>query len=250
MSGPYDEVAQGNDVTLQELISRVESLSTDSENSSQSGSPPEKINKIDQSSAVLDTSNGVKKETLEEDAKVPSVSSQAQISLESKEIKEENVQIGSDLTNVKAPVLQIEEISQYYEKAKAYIDTHSVSLHTFEFLHRWKTSEYFEKFKLKEAKIMPCQLKDDTGHSGNPIIGTLKGIWFIANKNYNGTEKEVSPYEEHNIYFSDFYCKTSWKVIKNGEKKNFVKKDDDEREHYVVLVVTKKNSSADKYILI
>ncbi|OXB52145.1 hypothetical protein ASZ78_010434 [Callipepla squamata] len=90
---------------------------------------------------------------------------------------------------------------------------------------------------------MRPSLKDSSGSHGSPTSGTLHGIFFSCNTEFNtGQPPQDSPYGRYrfqipaqrlfnagtNLYFADFYCMYT-------------------AYHYVVLVLAPKGSSGDAF---
>uniref|UniRef100_A0A0K0G476 PHYHIP_C domain-containing protein n=1 Tax=Strongyloides venezuelensis TaxID=75913 RepID=A0A0K0G476_STRVS len=111
-------------------------------------------------------------------------------------------------------------------------------------LYRCKPKSYFDKIEELNNGIMCPYPKDNTGHSGNPITGKVRGLFF-SGKYYNGNEfPRNNPYGDtrfvieahkllnpniHNYYFSDMYCAKS------------------DNTHILTIVVCKKDTPEDDF---
>ncbi|OCT90143.1 phytanoyl-CoA hydroxylase-interacting protein [Xenopus laevis] len=113
----------------------------------------------------------------------------------------------------------------------------------FQVFYRNQTSEYFQYVRDKWGCVMLPSLKDQSGSHGSPVSGTLHGVFFSCNTEFNtGHPPNDSPYgrwrltvpaghffhEGTNLYFADFYCMYS-------------------AYHYVVLVLSPQGSQGDVF---
>ncbi|KAG8441121.1 hypothetical protein GDO86_006751 [Hymenochirus boettgeri] len=113
----------------------------------------------------------------------------------------------------------------------------------FQVFYRNQTPEYFTHVREKWGDVLLPSLKDQSGSHGSPISGTLQGVFFSCNTEFNtGHPPNDSPYgrwrlsvpaghlfhEGTNLYFADFYCMYS-------------------AYHYVVLVLAPQGSQGDVF---
>lgn len=115
--------------------------------------------------------------------------------------------------------------------------------------YRNKPKEYWDKISAEgraqgdEIFVEKAYLKDYNGDSGNPINRKIKGLFFNAKTEPDGSLPKVSPFgnvrfhieaqymltTKHHLYFSDYYCTGAWSP------------------HYVTIVVTYPGSEQDKF---
>ncbi|XP_053573937.1 phytanoyl-CoA hydroxylase-interacting protein [Bombina bombina] len=133
----------------------------------------------------------------------------------------------------------MEQVRQLQEKAEG-IAGRMLPLKVF---YRNQTAEYFQNVREKWGCVMLPSIKDESGSHGSPISGTLNGIFFCCNTEFNtGLPPNDSPYgrlrltvpashlfhEGTHLYFADFYCMYS-------------------AYHYVVLVLAPQGSQGDAF---
>ncbi|XP_039624505.1 phytanoyl-CoA hydroxylase-interacting protein [Polypterus senegalus] len=113
----------------------------------------------------------------------------------------------------------------------------------FSVFYRNQHQEYFEYMRSQCTGVMQPSLKDNSGSHGSPISGTLRGIFFSCNTEFDtGMPPNDSPYgpvrfqipagylfnPQTRLYFADFYCMYT-------------------AYHYVVLVLAPVNSEGDVF---
>ncbi|XP_005995302.1 phytanoyl-CoA hydroxylase-interacting protein [Latimeria chalumnae] len=113
----------------------------------------------------------------------------------------------------------------------------------FTVFYRNQHMEYFDYTRLHFGNMMQPYVKDSSGSHGSPINGTLHGIFFSCNTEFNtGQPPQDSPYGQYrfqipaqrlfnqktSLYFADFYCMYT-------------------AYHYVILVLAPKGSSGDEF---
>ncbi|XP_073445039.1 phytanoyl-CoA hydroxylase-interacting protein isoform X1 [Dendrobates tinctorius] len=133
----------------------------------------------------------------------------------------------------------MEQVKQLQEKSEGIAGR----MLSFQVFYRNQTAEYFQHVRDKWGGIMLPALKDQSGSHGSPISGTLHGIFFSCNTEFNtGLPPHDSPYgrwrvtipagylfnENTHLYFADFYCMYS-------------------AYHYVVLVLAPRGSQGDAF---
>ena len=125
------------------------------------------------------------------------------------------------------------DLDNLLRKATSHVsDCSKVSV---KWLIRDKSPEYFEN--LSDEVLEPI-LKDNGGHSDNPINSNLKGVFFMAADKINcnsvfGSKRYCININDiikdgYNMYFSDFYC-----LARTGP-------------HYIQIVVAPHNSDASR----
>ncbi|KAM4039405.1 phytanoyl-CoA hydroxylase-interacting protein isoform 1-T1 [Anomaloglossus baeobatrachus] len=133
----------------------------------------------------------------------------------------------------------MEQVKQLQEKAEGIAGR----MLSFQVFYRNQTAEYFQHVRDKWGGLMLPSIKDQSGSHGSPISGTLHGIFFNCNTEFNtGLPPHDSPYgrwrvtipagylfnENTHLYFADFYCMYS-------------------AYHYVVLVLAPRGSQGDAF---
>ncbi|XP_078421835.1 phytanoyl-CoA hydroxylase-interacting protein-like [Cetorhinus maximus] len=113
----------------------------------------------------------------------------------------------------------------------------------FSVFYRNQHEEYFEYIRMHHNGVMQPYLKDSSGSHGSPVNGTLHGIFFSCNTEFNTGEPQMdSPYGRlrfrvdaeqlfnpgTNLYFADFYCMYT-------------------AYHYVILVLAPKGTAGDLF---
>ncbi|XP_067857486.1 phytanoyl-CoA hydroxylase-interacting protein-like [Heptranchias perlo] len=113
----------------------------------------------------------------------------------------------------------------------------------FSVFYRNQHKEYFEYLRMHHDGVMQPYVKDSSGSHGSPVSGTLHGIFFSCNTEFNTGEPPLdSPYGRlrfqveaaqlfnpgTNLYFADLYCMYT-------------------AYHYVILVLAPKGSDGDLF---
>lgn len=107
-------------------------------------------------------------------------------------------------------------------------------------MYRCKPTSYFDRVRAK-GNLMEKYIKDDNGHRASPINGSLRGLFFSAERVDNrlplaspfGNERFIIAAEKiftpgfYNLYFSDFYC--------------------NKKVHYATVVICRKGSPTDDF---
>ncbi|CEF62692.1 Hypothetical protein SRAE_1000096200 [Strongyloides ratti] len=111
-------------------------------------------------------------------------------------------------------------------------------------LYRCKPQLYFENVKNLNNGMMSPYIKDNTGHSGHPLTGKVRGLFFSGILYQKSEFPRESGFgdvrfiidadlllnpEFHNYYFSDIYC-----CNKN-------------KTHFLVIVICKKDTKENDY---
>ncbi|XP_069473851.1 phytanoyl-CoA hydroxylase-interacting protein [Ambystoma mexicanum] len=132
-----------------------------------------------------------------------------------------------------------EHVQQLQEKAEL-IAGRMLPLTVF---YRNQHKEYFQHIRMQCGNKMQPYVKDNSGSHGSPVSGTLRGIFFSCNTEFNtGQPPQDSPYgrlrfqipaprlfnNNSNLYFADLYCMYT-------------------AYHYVVLVLAPKGSPGDLF---
>ena len=100
-------------------------------------------------------------------------------------------------------------------------------------------ADYFNYITNHRQGVMEVYLKDNNGHPGSPINGSLNGLFFSAgrvpsNPSLFGDKRFLVPVKlllkegNTNLYFADFYCNNS--------------------AHYVTVVMTTPSTEADIFL--
>ncbi|XP_030057871.1 phytanoyl-CoA hydroxylase-interacting protein-like [Microcaecilia unicolor] len=113
----------------------------------------------------------------------------------------------------------------------------------FSVFYRNHQQEYFQHIRQHCGNVMQPYLKDNSGSHGSPISGTLRGIFFSCNTEFNtGQPPQDSPYGRYRfqipaqqlfhpgtcLYFADLYCMYT-------------------AYHYAVLVLAPRGSPGDHF---
>ncbi|MEE6514873.1 hypothetical protein FKM82_023267 [Ascaphus truei] len=111
----------------------------------------------------------------------------------------------------------VEQVRQLQEKAEGIAGR----MLPFQVFYRNQDPEYFQHVRAQWGGIMRPSLKDQSGSHGSPISGTLHGVFFSCNTEFNtGLPPHDSPYghwrvtvpagqlfnEGTHLYFADLYC--------------------------------------------
>ncbi|MBN3317480.1 PHYIP protein, partial [Atractosteus spatula] len=133
----------------------------------------------------------------------------------------------------------IDHLQQLLEKAKCV----SGRMLRFSMFYRNQHTDYFHYVRLQCGGAMLPTLKDSSGSHGSPINGTLRGVFFSCNTEFDtGLPPSDSPYgplrfqvsagqllhPSTRLYFADFYCMYT-------------------PYHYVVLVMAPSGSEGDSF---
>uniref|UniRef100_A0A7E4UVY4 PHYHIP_C domain-containing protein n=1 Tax=Panagrellus redivivus TaxID=6233 RepID=A0A7E4UVY4_PANRE len=135
-----------------------------------------------------------------------------------------------------------DELLMLYSMAKQYSGT---KMREIDEVYRCKPQKYWQGIKDNHNGIMKPYMKDENGHGANHINSVLKGLFFSAQLNMDGTKRTTSYFGDRkysvtpqelfnpnvvNFYFCDFYCNAN-----------------NHTNHFVTIGVCKKKSKSDKF---